>query len=487
MSTNAKAIGYLELNIDGFDKALKAAKNLMVTFAAGFSAYKIGEFFKDGIKDAISFGKEMQVAGHMMGGMDPGKLLLVQKALENAGMGAEEARGHINDFIREGRNISEIFTSSDEFVKAIKNASADYGTQAKVLSQQGSKLQTVWNTMQAISSQIRTFFMELVSKFIGPLQVVLDYMDSKDFVKIADGMGDAINEAVTFLIGTFQNGNIWQLAKLGMKVAFEEAVNYLVGGVKYLIDGAGMFGARVKQTTEYLQVVIPLVFKAAVEAITNPKIVSFFRSLFEGIGNLLKAILQRSIAEINDLMGQSGAAKERREAADQYERNAGMSFNQAGRSFDAIPWEDIAKKLADSIEKANEKAEAAFKAAFPKGGPNEFKAADLFPGLSEELKELLRLSGINFKTGQQMIAESGKGHEAPKTNAFLSSTGRFVIADSLQKVGGGGGFLNVGRSLLEKNAMEQTKTAKAQLEVTKASDGKLQQVITNTRPGPLGR
>ena len=139
MSAGAKAVGYLDLNITGFDQALKTAKNLMVTFAAGFTAYKIADFFKDGIKDAIDFGKEMQSASRAMGGFDPGALLLTQKALEKVGMGAEEARGHIGDFITQGRNISEIFGGAEEYSRAIKSAAKDYGPTAAVLSRSGER------------------------------------------------------------------------------------------------------------------------------------------------------------------------------------------------------------------------------------------------------------------------------------------------------------------------------------------------------------
>jgi hypothetical protein len=121
MPSGAKAVGYLELNIAGFDSALKTAKNLMVTFAAGFSAYKIGDFLKDGVKEAVNFGKEMQSASRAMGGFDPGALLLTQKALEKVGMGAEEARGHIGDFIREGRDVSQIFGGAENYARALKS------------------------------------------------------------------------------------------------------------------------------------------------------------------------------------------------------------------------------------------------------------------------------------------------------------------------------------------------------------------------------
>ncbi len=140
MSTTAKATGFLELDIKGFDQALKTARNLMVGFAATFGAYKLGSFLKDGVKDAIEFGKEMQSAGRAMGGFDPGKLLLSQKALEKVGMGAEEARGHIGDFIKEGRNISEIFGGADNYARALQSAAKDYGSQADVLTRSAKTL-----------------------------------------------------------------------------------------------------------------------------------------------------------------------------------------------------------------------------------------------------------------------------------------------------------------------------------------------------------
>ena len=139
MATTAKATAYLDLNIAGFDQAIKTAKNLMIGLGATFATYKVGSFFKDGIKDAIDFGKEMQSASRAMGGFDPGALLLTQKALEKVGMGAEEARGHIGDFISEGRDISQIFGGADNYAAALKSASRDYGSQADVLSRSAAK------------------------------------------------------------------------------------------------------------------------------------------------------------------------------------------------------------------------------------------------------------------------------------------------------------------------------------------------------------
>lgn len=231
-----KATGYLELDIKGFDSAIKTAKNLMVGFAAAFGAFKLGSFLADGVKDAINFGKEMQSAGRAMGGFDPGKLLLAQKALEKVGMGAEEARGHIGDFIKEGRNISEIFGGADNYAKALQSAAKDYGAQADVLTRSGKFLQTVFNTMEAIGSKVMTFFLTMTEQFVGPLQVALDLLNSIDLAGVGADFGKAIGDAATTLFGLFKNGEMFNAVELGLTIAFQESVNWLVGGMNFIAD-----------------------------------------------------------------------------------------------------------------------------------------------------------------------------------------------------------------------------------------------------------
>jgi hypothetical protein len=106
---DAKAIGYLELNIKGFQEAIGAAQRALAAFGVAVSAYKGIQFFKEGTKDAISFGNSIYIAAQQMGKMDVDKFFLVQKALENIGYSAEGARATMQEFILAGRPIAEIF------------------------------------------------------------------------------------------------------------------------------------------------------------------------------------------------------------------------------------------------------------------------------------------------------------------------------------------------------------------------------------------
>ena len=154
----AKATGYLELNIQGFQKGIDSAKTSMAslvtsaaaaagTIAAAFASYKIVDFFKEGTQEAINFGNEMYIAGQKLGGFDPGKLLLVQKSFEKLGLSAGEARSEVNNFIDSGRDISQVFGGTENYAKALQEVSKQYGSQADVLSSSAEKFSKVFDKL----------------------------------------------------------------------------------------------------------------------------------------------------------------------------------------------------------------------------------------------------------------------------------------------------------------------------------------------------
>ena len=126
MAAAATATGFLELNIAGFDKAISTAKKALVALTAVFAVFKTANFWKEGIEGAINFGNEIYHASQRIGAMDPGKLLIAQKALENAGLGAEEARTQINELVDSGRSMSTLFAGTGDYAMALENATASY-------------------------------------------------------------------------------------------------------------------------------------------------------------------------------------------------------------------------------------------------------------------------------------------------------------------------------------------------------------------------
>lgn len=493
MATTAKATAYLDLNIAGFDQAIKTAKNLMVAFAAGFSAYKIADFFTDGVKGAIDFGKEMQSASRAMGGFDPGALLLTQKALEKAGMGAQEAQGHIGDFIREGRNISEIFGGSENYAKALKSAAQDYGSQADVLSRSGEKLQSVWNTMESIGSKVRTFFLTMTEQFVYPLQAALDYLKQIDLAGVGTSFGKAISDAATILLGVFKNGNIFEVMKLGLTVAFQEGVNWLVGGINYVSGITGpMLGKAFVAAMEFLSKAWDFLFSGDQFASIGDGFLGiaaqFTAKMLEGINSLISFLqtgiqyaIQSAIEAIpgaSEVLGIGGATHE--------------SFDEMAKANKGPIPQEFIDSVRGSGKGLTDNAGVTFK-DFASGlfaGKSEkgFQKGNVFD-TADDSKKLQDAIAKGFQTGTQMIAESREKHAGDETGAkkvltSFSGSSSKVIADSLAKVGGGGGFLRAGMSLQERTQLQQ-------LMAQKQGNAALAIIQKNTEPTrrtqPLGR
>lgn len=520
--SQARATGYLELNIAGFDQALKTAKNLMVTFAAGFTAYKIGGFLKDGIKDAIDFGKEMQSASRTMGGFDPGALLLTQKALEKVGMGAEEARGHIGDFIKQGRSVSEIFGGADNYASALKSAARDYGSQASILSRSAEKLQIVWNTMESIGSKVRTFFLTMTEQFVLPLQTALDYLNQIDLAGVGADFGRAISNAATILMGIFKNGDMMETLKLGLTLAFQDGVNWLVGGINYVAGITGpLLGKAFMFALEGFEKAWDFLFsESGFTSILDGFLgiaSQFTAAMLDGVNYMLRSLsagmefviyeiqaspaMNKLLAHLNSIF--DGITSK---YGDGYNYNESYNkYLDAGKNFTAKSYDEIMAERSGPISQSyitglresgkqlsgdfGEEFKKFADNLFPEGGRSEFKKSNAFD-TTETGKKLQDLIAKAFQTGTEMQEASRDKHSEdkkkrkPVLTTFSGSSSK-VIADSLAKVGGGGGFLRTGMSLQERTALQTAMATKQTAETLQAMHG--DQKKTNQKPAMLPR
>jgi len=419
MATNARATGFLELNIAGFEQAIKTAKNLMAAFAAGFTAYKLGGFFKDGINDAITFGKEMASASRVMGGFDAGNILLVQKALEKSGQGAEEARGHISDFLDQGRSLSDLFGGAENYAAALKSSAADYGAQAGVLTRSAKSLQTVWNTMEAVGSKVRTFFMTMTEEFVKPLQAALEYLNEIDLAGVGTAFGKAIADAATILLGLFKDGNIFKVLQLGMTIAFKESVNFLFSGFQYLsaviLPKVGQkFMDALKEAVDWMIRAFGFLFSgggliAMVEGFVGVA-AKFTQALLSGVNVMVRTLgagmayaIQGAVNRIPGLSTLIGGNTEFQNFDDAYNATEGP----------------ISQGFLDTLGDAAKELSGSFSEAFDKHMAGGFKAKGEDSGkvfdTGSEKSQLADMIARGFATGQKAIdAVDPAKHAAPK-------------------------------------------------------------------------
>jgi len=405
----ATATGFLELNIAGFDKAISTAKKALVALTAVFAVFKTANFWKEGIEGAINFGNEIFHASQRLGSMDSGKLLIAQKTLENAGLGAEEARTQINELVESGRSMSTLFKGADDYAQALQNATASYGSQANVLSQSAEKLSKVFEIIQSVGSKLQTFFLAMTARFVTPLLAVLNFLNSIDLAGIGASLGDGITKAASFLVGMVINGNIGEILGLSLKVGFMMATDYLT-----------------EKLTEIFEILKGFKF--------NPKIFNALEVMFTGLALILGASIRKAIAY----------------AMEPY---LGKEFGETQRGIAKI--ETIAGKATfqSGVSTLEEQGGLV-------GGIGGF-AKGLTTDPKEASDKLAELTAAALKTGEAFLTKGAGDQSKVKimTEGLGAQDPYKVIASSMAKVGGGGGYMVQGMTIEARNQIKQINAA----------------------------
>lgn len=407
----ATATGFLELNIAGFDKAISTAKKALVALTAVFAVFKTANFWKEGIEGAINFGNEIFHASQRLGSMDPGKLLIAQKTLENAGLGAEEARTQINELVESGRSMSTLFKGADDYAQALQNATASYGSQANVLSTSAEKLSKVFEIIQSVGSKLQTFFLAMTSRFVTPLMAVLNYLNSIDLAGIGESLGDGITKAASFITGVIINGNIGEILGLSLKVGFMMATDYLT-----------------KKLNEIIETLKSFKF--------NTKIFDGLVNVFKGIGTILAATIKSAVVDAAESVGLISE-----ETAGTF-RNAFATDKKTGKTEIGLGAKQMEKEggILGGI------------GGFIKGLTTDPKEA------SDKLAELVAAA---LKTGEDFLTKGAGDQKKTKimTEGLGSQDPYKVIASSMAKVGGGGGYMVQGMTIEARNQIKQINAA----------------------------
>jgi len=405
----ATATGFLELNIAGFDKAISTAKKALVALTAVFAVFKTANFWKEGIEGAINFGNEIFHASQRLGSMDSGKLLIAQKTLENAGLGAEEARTQINELVESGRSMSTLFKGADDYAQALQNATASYGSQANVLSQSAEKLSKVFEIIQSVGSKLQTFFLAMTARFVTPLLAVLNFLNSIDLAGIGASLGDGITKAASFLVGMVINGNIGEILGLSLKVGFMMATDYLT-----------------EKLTEIFEILKGFKF--------NPKIFNALEVMFTGLALILGASIRKAIAyAMEPYLGKEFGETQRGIA--KIETIAGKATFQSG-----VSTLEEQGGLVGGI------------GGFAKGVNTPIKTATA---------KLAELTAAAIKAGEDAIGKAAGPMKKDKimTEGLGAQDPYKVIASSMAKVGGGGGYMVQGMTIEARNQIKQINAA----------------------------
>ena len=509
----AKAVGFLDLDASGFNTAIKAATGALVALGAAFASYKVGDFFVQGIKEAVNFGNEMGRVAARMGHIDPGKLLLMQKALENSGLAAGEAQGAVEKLVASGKPFSSLFLNAGGAGSALAQASKDYGGQADALTKSSQQLMLVWNTIQSISSKVKTFFMSMTAEFVDPLRAAIILLNNtiqlSDFGK---RFGSAIRNGVEILVGGIQNGTIFQILAIRMKLAFNDSWNYLAEKFKTMKDLFGgpkavdMF-AGAKDIFIGLGKILKGYMIAGSQAAVNMAIEGPLHNAWANTQRLKAGItgteqnltatkaqneMKSLSAEIQNkgaIMSANGLGMEaiekvltplRRQydeakARKQYAMGGDKEGNMTYGERVAYQGYTATVEAGSGQSSINEGVDQITKGAgaFGKAGEDFSKAVGILTG-SEDIESLRKKSTVleakAAAEGKAAIAKvlAGDAKPTPLNYSALESSGGYsTISSSMAKIGGGGGYIQNTLSAEAKEMRKMNIAANLQLETQK--------------------
>lgn len=407
------ATGYLELDLSGFNRAIDSAKKALTVLVGAFAAMKVAGFLKDGVEEAINFGNEMYHAGKALGNIDPGALLIAQKALEASGLSASAARSELDGLVESGRPLQSLYQNSAQFAKAMTEAKSNYGSQASVLSSSAEHLSRIFEYIQSIGSKIKTFFLSMTAQFTEPLEAVMNYINRLDLADIGAKFGQKISDAVTVLTGLFKGGDLGEAAGLALAVAFNYAAEKLSEGLAWMFDERG---------ADFAQKVIDYMWG--------------LKDVFLAIAEVFLQKIQEGVAKVSKSIGLD-------RLSDFYSKSAiGLGM---------MAKENLTSAISGGSAGTN------FAAGFSKDG-------------KEASDKLGKLLDKGMLAGQKVVTENAGDRDKAKINyQALGKQDPFaVIASSMAKIGGGGAYIQTGMSAEARQLIKNGRAAEKTNEILTA-------------------
>lgn len=336
---------------------------------------------------------------------------------------AARAAAAMQIFGRSGGELLALFSNSG----AMAEAARAVGGQANILTRNADMFDKASDILNGIGTKLQGFFVGVADTLVPALMPLLEAADGIDL----SGLGQDLGNAIAFALTVITSGNLGNILSAQLKLSGAQFINLLVQGL------TGMAAFLAQRLVD-----IPAEFVTVLGIVTKAE-------FWAGVGNGLlaaamkfAAVIQRAAASLLDavsnvpgLGGAAGLAAGYRESAAQMD--AGAAERGAAAS-DALsgPLAQVRERIAQSFDNAVNAAAAAMEQAGETIDTTELQAAR--DGLVGEINTQMEAnreaarSQFNATKTQTPLLEGMEGQ------AGKSNTG--IIAQSLQKVGGGAAF-----------------------------------------------
>ena len=392
--------------------------------------------------------EEMAVTiGRLYSGLDSGRPVgEAMQRLQELGAISPDVRAKLEKLQAEGKKGSEVWQVAAE---ELARFSGGMELQSQTWNGKISTLSDNWAQVRAeFGKPIMDALKPLLDEGIGSLES----MAAK-----AREIGETIAYAMRFMIEAFKQGEAWNLAKLGLTLAFQESVNFLWRVLMGVFEAIPQY---LVQAFKQGIMILDILTDAAFWRMVGNAFVGVMRMAVNG----LLALLSQGIASLLDsIPGLGDEANWMRGLSREFERDANKGKGQAsgaGRAFIDSYGDRILNQISDNFSALQDAFSSGFSQAADvldtSGVRAEISAA------SEKITASLAAQDKERAAKEKEDASKSKPRrqktedDAPKIKVNWET----VLAGSLAKVGGGG----YGRMMLSaenipaKQLSEQKKT-----------------------------
>lgn len=407
--------------------------------------------------------EEMAVTiGRLYSGLDSGRPVgEAMQRLQELGAISPDVRAKLEKLQAEGKKGSEVWQVAAE---ELARFSGGMELQSQTWNGKISTLSDNWAQVRAeFGKPIMDALKPLLDEGIGSLES----MASK-----AREIGETIAYAMRFMIEAFKQGEAWNLAKLGLTLAFQESVNFLWRVLMGVFEAIPQY---LVQAFKQGVMILDILTDASFWRMVGNAFVGVMRMAVNG----LLALLSQGIASLLDsISGLGDEANWMRGLSREFERDANKGKGQAsgaGRAFIDSYGDRILGQIADNFSALQDAFSSGFSQAADvldtSGVRAEISAASekITASLAAQDKE--RAAKEKEDAAKSKPRRQKTEDDAPKIKVNWET----VLAGSLAKVGGGG----YGRMMLsaenvpQKQLAEQKKTNELLNKLLQKQDGSL--------------
>jgi hypothetical protein len=400
----------------------------------GLSAEKVGPSINkmqralveagDGTGPAAEAFKMLGISVDGLRGMDASsQFSAIGQAINSIPDPAGRAAAAMQIFGKSGGEMLTLFANSGAMAEAARSV----GDQADILTRNANLFDQASDILGSVATKMQGFFVGVADTLVPALMPLLEAADGIDL----SGLGQDLGNAIAFGLTVITSGNLGNILSAQLKLSGAQFVNTMV---------SGLTGILAFLATNMVQ--MPANFVKILGIVTQPE-------FWSGLGNGLvaaamkfAAIIQRAAASVLDaisnvpgLGGAAGMAQTYRDSADQMDVGASEFGARASEQLQG-PLNTYIEALQESFGKSFEAMANAIESPGETIDTTELQAAR--DGLVGEIATQMESNREAARSRFEATKTQTPLMEDMEGQAGKSNTG--IIAQSLQKVGGGAAF-----------------------------------------------